>query len=161
MRLRAIVPKRSIKSKDVEKAVIAAVNSSLEVIERDFKRTTRTWEHKVEFTLIKASMSGAGLEGAVGTDDDVFNFVDKGTKAHLIVPRTAEALAFQAGKYAPKTSPNVIGSHAGGSSGGIIYASYVDHPGIEARNFTDEIASRRQGMLESRVSDAIMKATGG
>jgi hypothetical protein len=160
MKLKAIVPKRLLKSKDVEKAVAAAVNSSLEVIERDFKRTTRTWEHKVAFTVIKAGMNGGALEGAVGTDDDVFNFVDKGTKPHLILPNSAQALHFQTG-YASKTSPNVVGSHTGGPSGGFVFADHVNHPGIEARNLSDEIIRRRQGMLESRVEQAILKVTGG
>lgn len=160
MRLKAIVPKRLILSKSILKEVTAAVNSSLDVMQRDFARTTKSWDHKVTFEVNKAAMSGRSLEGSVGTDDDVFNWVDKGTRPHEIYPIAAEVLRFQGG-YQSKTTPGVIGSHQGGSSGMFIYAESVHHPGIAARNFTDEIARRRRGMLESRISAAILKATGG
>lgn len=127
--------------KDKERLLPGALRDAGKQIERemlrDFRRTTDTWQHKPEFQSM-VDVSGANVTVLVGTDDPIYKFVDQGTRAHIIEPKRARALAFQ-GRYTPKTMPRVLASVAGGSSGKTVFRRFVIHPGTKPRHFTDEI----------------------
>ena len=76
-------------------------------VKKDFDATTATWSRPVEFELLITLKGGPGFE--VLTDNEIYGYVDKGTEAHLILPKGDYPLRFQAG-YDPKTTPGVIGS---------------------------------------------------
>lgn len=115
----------------------------------DFERTVATWKDKPEFEIEERPRSFA-----VVTDDEKYNWVDKGTRPHIIRPKNGNYLAFQGG-YQAKTTPRVIGSRPGGSSGPTVYSQEVHHPGTEAREFSKTIYNKWQQEFASRMTDGI------
>lgn len=118
---------------------------------RDFQYTTATWKEFVRFEIVK---DRRGYR--VFTKDDIYRFVDLGTRPHIIRAKRAKVLAFQGG-YAAKTRPGVIGSTGGGPSGGMQYAAEVHHPGTKARRFTKIIYAKHQKTTGPRIQRAIKR----
>lgn len=73
---------------------------------------------------------GGRVEGRVATDDEVAEILEKGSAAHIISPRVANALRFEIG-------------------GRVVYARRVQHPGTRAYRWLE-----RAGLL----SDAELRA---
>lgn len=124
--INAAAIKRQI-SKELDKAAKQAVT--------EYKKTTATWDGQPDFAITKEGEFGR----IVGTESDVYGYVDHGTRPHIIRPVNVQNLAFQTG-FSAKTAINVIGSSQGGSSGPTVFAREVKHPGTDARNFSIEIA---------------------
>lgn len=106
----------------------------------EFKKTTATWDTPVEFEMLISTTAGS-FEVLVGTDNDIYRYVNDGTRPHKIRPKNARVLAFPS-MYKAKTAPKVIGSVPGGSSGPTVFANEVDHPGTEPRHFDKEIQKK-------------------
>jgi len=102
--------------------------AELGVIE-DYKKTTKTWNHKPNFLSVRAKSTIT-----IFTNDEIYEYVSEGTKAHLIFPKNAKALRFSS-KFRAKTRPRVIGSGQGSKSGKVVYSQGVIHPGTKAREF--------------------------
>ncbi len=69
--------------------------------------------------------------------------LDAGTRAHEIVPRNAQALAFVwggPGSYQAKTTPGMLSSQAGGPTGEAVFFKRVWHPGTEPRAWIAQLA---------------------
>lgn len=122
----------------------------------DFEKTTATWNTDVTFEVIESAGKDK-IEVLAGTDNEIYGFVDKGTKAHRIVPKRAPALRFQ-GTYKAKTTPGVLSSKSGGSSGDVIYSQGVNHPGTKARNFSQAIEKKWQPKLKREIEKALREA---
>ena len=102
-------------------AIAAAAEKASKEIQKDFGATTATWKHKPKFVReVDAGSRGRGkpVQVLVGTDDEIYRYVDEGTKPHPIFAgiytgkSNKKALAFQwggRGSYKAKTSPGVIG----------------------------------------------------
>lgn len=123
---------------------------------RDFNKTTRTWQHNVDFKGV-VNDKPTEIDVTVSTKDKVYGYVDKGTKPHIIKPRRAKALFFQK-RYKAKTTPHVIGSHKGGASGDVVAAKIVHHPGTDAREFSHDLQSKYQPRLKKDIEAAITRA---
>ena len=93
----------------------------------------------------------------VGTDNEVYHYVDEGTRPHIIRPVRASRLRFKSG-YNAKTKPRKIGSQAGGAFGDTVYAMQVRHPGSKAREFSPTIQKRRRKPFTRRMVGAMQKA---
>lgn len=114
-------------------------------MQTDFKKTTATWDHNVVFAIARV-----GNGWVVTTDDEVYGYVDQGTRPHTI----EGPLAFQE-NYLAKTQPRVIGSGGGGSSGPTVYAMSVHHPGTWARLFSEVIGKKWEREGPKRVQAAL------
>jgi hypothetical protein len=90
----------------------------------------------------------------ISTDDEIYGYVEEGTRAHDITPKRAKRLRFATGG-SPKTAPNVIGSTGGRRGSAVVFARRVRHPGSKARNFSKTIADKHQKQLEVRLGRAI------
>lgn len=123
---------------------------------KDFQATVATWEEKPEFDE-KISLAGGRASVTVTTANEIYGYVDQGTKAHDIYPKKAKRLAFQPG-YRAKTQPGVIGSGAGGADGGVLFRPYVRHPGTKARKFSKTIAAKWRKTFPSMMKGAMKKA---
>lgn len=119
---------------------------------KDFQKTTATWRRGAEF-VIKEQRDGF----LVGTSNDVWNMLDKGTRAHRIVARRAKRLRFSSG-FSAKTRPGFVGSQSGGSSGGPVFAQSVQHPGTTARAWSKLIASKYKVQLQRYIATRIKEA---
>lgn len=103
---------------------------------------TDGWENRPRFRS-STEQRGQKVTMSVTTDSDIFNWVDKGTQPHRIPRAGRSFMAFQ-GEYRPRTSPGRLQFNFGGgvSGGPTVFAQVVQHPGIEARNFTARVASQ-------------------
>lgn len=146
--LTPILPDKDFFSTDrVLKELKGALAHTGNIIRDDFKKTVRTWRRKVGFSKVGPRNVGGGVLAVdVFTEDEIYFFVERGTKAHIIRPRNAARLSFRSG-YSAKTRPGVVGSRAGGPKGPFVTARAVLHPGTQARNFAPTIAKRRQRNL--------------
>ena len=132
-------------------------------IQKDFEKTTKTWKHKPKFVQTFAIKPGVGPELLVATDDEIYMFVNEGTKPHPIFAgiytgkSDKKALAFGS-KFGAKTKPGVIGSTAGMSGGKTVIRPYVQHPGTKARNFDKEIQKKWTKLYKRRMERAMAKA---
>jgi hypothetical protein len=134
-----------------------ALDHTGNIIKDDFEKTVKTWEHKPPFRKEGPRLTGSGLEVTVSTNQEVYTYVTRGTRPHLIRPRRARKLRFQTG-FKAKTRPRIISSRAGGASGPIAFARAVQHPGTQARDFDIEIARRRQKNHENLIRLAIRRS---
>lgn len=122
---------------------------------KDFQATTATWKHKPKFEQTISLKGGPSIQ--VGTDDEIYRYVEEGTKPHDIYPRKAKVLRFKPG-YSAKTSPGVIGSGPGGASGKEILRPYVRHPGTKPRNFAKAIEKKWRRSFPDRMQKAMKRA---
>ena len=123
---------------------------------RRYRRTAHTWKHKPAFETIK-EITPTSIAVMVGTDDDVYKFVDKGTRPHIIEPRRfGYPLRFQIG-YQAKTIPGILGSNKGGAFGPERRAMKVHHPGTEARGFSEQIHREIGPMAFALTNKLIVK----
>ncbi len=157
--LRAIVPKKLWDTPGMQRELQKAVDDTTEVVLRDFKATTATWDHKVKFERTRASVTGGSIVGSVTTDDEIYGYVTRGTKPHDIYPSGA-VLAFPESS-SPKTMPRVLGSRSGRRSSRMIFTDVVHHPGTEPREFEETIVETRQKLHENNVSEAVARALRG
>lgn len=144
-----------------EKAMLDELTKEMkgigEGIAKDFEATTKTWEHKPKFS--RELQSGpTRIRAYVWTIDEIYGYVNSGTKPHRIVPKRSRVLSFPGGQYRAKTSPGVIGSSSGGSSGGQVFSRGVRHPGTKARDFEGTIEKKWHGLFQKRMSAAMERA---
>lgn len=119
----------------------------------DFDVTTQTWRKRPDFT-IKDQPS----ERIIATDNEIYGYVNDGTRPHIIVAKNGKSLAFKwggKGSYSPKTAVRVIGSGASSQSGSIIRPRAIHHPGTDAREFDQVIADKWEDKLPEIVQRAI------
>lgn len=155
--LHAIVPKDDIVN---VKSIIGVIKGAgVEIAKKvrvDLLKTTRTWKHRVIFT-IKLDV-GSEAVATVYTDDEIYNYVSGGTKPHWIKPRRAKFLAFGV-PFRAKTRVGFIGSSNGKRGNTMVFSRGVYHPGTEARDFDKVIAEKWQPVYEQlmqrRIDNAI------
>ena len=111
-------------------------------ITQDYEKTTRTWNHKPRF-LTEVNTRSGQYEVMVGTDDEIYGYVDQGTRAHEIRAKNAKYLRFWS-KSTPKTTPGHIGSGAGSKGGDLTFRQRVWHPGTKARRFSEQIQKKAE-----------------
>lgn len=153
IRLTAIKPSaKAINFTRFATAAKQGMKDASEAAKADILSTTDTWTHKITVD-VKERSDGYSLT----VNDDVWNMLDKGTRAHRIVARRAKRLRFFGG-YRAKTRPGFIGSQAGGSSGGVVFRQAVMHPGTKARSWSKLIGAKYRAQLQTFISKRIKEA---
>lgn len=160
--VKEIKPDR-FKDKAFKKAILKAAEKYGDELLKDFKKTTETWETEVEFEKV-VDYKPNGPEVFVGTDNEIYGYVNNGTPRHDIFAgyytgkSNKKVLAFQwggKGSYKAKTKPRVIGSGPSSISNAQPWRlPYVDHPGFEGRHFDEEIEKKH----ESKFRRAMVRA---
>lgn len=163
-RLKPITQKSNLSARNMESQLNAAIAKTLTQAVTEFKKTTRTWRNT---TVVFYVTRVANFKGAAGTDNDIYMYVARGTRPHLIRPVRAKSLVFGQGVYRAVTTPGVLGSRTTGrglvGAGGVakpIFARKVNHPGTKARGFEEAVAKRVQRVHERNVTAAILKGIG-
>ena len=137
-------------------------------MKQDFQKTTKTWEHDVQFETV-ISLRQPGPSVLVGTDDEIYGYVNDGTggkgkgPTYPIpkVPKVKGALRFRwggKGSYKAKTKPRIIGSAPGGPSGPWVSFKQVQHPGTKARKFDEVIEKKWKSAFKTRMEKAMRDA---
>lgn len=133
--MKLILPKKLIADpKKLARALTNALNGVAKDIQVDFKVTVQTWEHKPSFPI----SSPSAYRRIVSTDDEVYAFVNDGTRPHIIRPKGGGVLVFRT-PFRAKTLPNQIASGPGSVGQTEAIAREINHPGTKARNFDKAI----------------------
>lgn len=146
------VPARLLTLPDrMDRAIDNGMQAAAQGVRSDFVATTRTWERGVAFTIVKPGR----YQRVIGTDDQIWAWLNEGTRPHLIAPRRAKALAFAVGGRA-KTRPRVLGSSAGSAGNTFVTTrGVVQHPGTKAREWTEVAQDKWQDQPAVVVQRAI------
>lgn len=141
-------------SPDFEKALLVAVDKTLDATDKDFQATVRTFRRKPTFHIERARRKGDTIEGSEWTDDPNYVRLNEGVRPHQ-VGRGGKWMSFRP-VYTAKTSRGIVSSRSGGKSGTMQRARGPwMHPGFEGREFVTAITNRQvKGFY-----DAIDKAT--
>jgi len=141
--------------------LIAGILEISRGILKDFQETTKTWAKKPKFDMLYDLKGGPTV--LIGTDDEIYRYVDEGTKPHPIFAgiytgkSDKMVLAFPS-IFKPKTTPNVIGSGPGFKGGDTVLRPYVNHPGTKPRNFSDNIRKKWEKPYKRRMERAMKDA---
>lgn len=140
-----------------EAAMQTALESTAKDVIADYQKTTKTWVHQPEFTILNSSfrVGSRVVSVDIGTEDEIYGYVDNGTKPHIIRPVRAKVLAFNAGSQ-PKTRPNRLIATAGSPGTQPVKTMIVHHPGSKPRNFSKMIAKKHQ--QKNTLGVALQKA---
>lgn len=125
------------------------IEDELDVMERAFNRTTRTWTDKNKPEWIKevgAGGLGRDLVGMIFTRSTPFVWVEGGTNRGQV--------AFSQ-DYQPKTRPGTLGSRAGRGKVTRRGRGAPQTKGVEARDFRYLIAERRQPQVFKNMNSAV------
>lgn len=152
----SVLRPKPIKDRDMTSALVEGMDKFAKEILKDYERTVRTWNHQVKF-ISDMEIRKRSIVVHTGTQDDIWNWVDRGTRRHPIFPKRKKWLRFQP-KYRRKTRVNVIGSWPGGPSGPFVFAGSVMHPGTKARNFTKVLLKRWKPKLTQMMKKQMKKA---
>lgn len=115
-----------------------------------YKHAVADWKEKPKFRgtiSVKPDSITLNVAPVIGKSTkknpsigQIFQWVDKGTKPYVIRPRKKPALAFRA-NYRPRTKYRAKSQQGPGTANGPWqHAQKVNHPGIEARDFSGQIA---------------------
>lgn len=149
IKLRALQPKNPFDVAAYRRARTRALDTTARWVKAQQEKTTATWRDKPSFE-ITAPAENARI---IGTDDDVYGYVNDGTRPHVIVAH-GKVLAFAPGG-AVKTRVRVIGSGAGSRGGTTVFRPRVHHPGTEARDFSETIGEQAETGLAAQLQRAI------
>ena len=151
--MKLIIPKKLIADPArLSRALTNAMNGVAKDIQLDFRVTTQTWKHKPEFAIT----SPATYERQIATDDQIYAWVNDGTRAHDIAPKGGGVLRFNT-PFQSKTLPNQIQSRSGSTGTTPAVARVVHHPGTKPRAFDKAIKAKwdtRFGPIMQRSIDA-------
>jgi hypothetical protein len=122
----------------------------------DYEATAWNWKHKVKFKKVLA-VGPNSLDVLVGTDDEIYGYVDQGTHIHDIVPkRKGGYLAFKVGG-SPKTQPGVMVSGSGQPGTVQVFAKKV-RVKTRARRFSKTIQKEWDKKFKNRMEKAMNEA---
>jgi hypothetical protein len=152
-KVKAIIPKDLLFHPDkIMRALENALTGAALDVKVDLQVTTRTWSEKNKPTF---KITKKRLGRTIYTYSKIYSYVDEGTPPHTIKAKTpGKPLAFRV-PYKAKTAPRVIASKTGGVGAEWKSAYEVEHPGTEAREFTDTIQEKWERELPKITQRAI------
>lgn len=143
---RAIKPRKPFQSSIFRDEVQREANAVRKDMLDDFKRTVRTWQHKVTFSSKVDFVGGVRIQ--VATDDPIYRYIDQGTKVRY---------ATMSPDFEAKTEPQVILSTPG-RGGKLFVNKKYPRPGIKARQFTKTIYKSYSKEFRRRIENALDRA---
>lgn len=132
-------------------ALDTCLDDSADLIALDLEKPTKTWKTKV-----KASIKKLAMARIIGIDNEIYGYVSKGTRPHIIRAKRAKYLAFGS-VYSPKTTVNSLDSSSGSRGPTDTFRKEVHHPGTDARNFDKIAAKNARRVFPDAVRAAIRK----
>jgi hypothetical protein len=140
--------KRKALITDLDNIAKKAINEALDkdvkpALIKSHNLVVANWKHKPKFQTRKDIRPNKITMSVfpVGDNAEIYTFVDQGTRPHVIKAKNAPRLVFQTG-YKPKTLARPARTVSGGgvATGPTVFAKQVQHPGSEAREFSETIA---------------------
>lgn len=140
------------KYQEIYKRMEAVIRRVTEGVKRDFENTTDSWSDRPKFEL-RITVAPTEIAGVTWTSNMIWRLLSIGTGIHgpkhqpyIIRPTNASVLAFSEG-YRAKTHPGILGSGTGGPTGGTVFATVVEHYGVEGRNWPQAAAKKYRPLL--------------
>lgn len=121
-----------------EKAFEKAARAMETDVKGAFVDATSGWKHKPVWRGY-VRLTADNIYISVGTSDEIFRFVDEGTKAHIIRPVRAKFLHWTDG-------------------GEDFFAKEVHHPGTKAQNISAEIREIWLGLMPDYFDQYMLEA---
>lgn len=137
------------KALDLMPLIETAMKEEADLVYRDYQKTVATWRGKPDFLVVKNPEFGYD----VYTNNPIYGYLDEGTEAHVIRAKNYPTLRFPtAPPFRAKSKPKVIGSSGGTQpTTGFRSPVEVNHPGIQAREWTKLILAKSRKRLTSRI----------
>jgi hypothetical protein len=151
-----VIRPKNLNEKAMRAALLDGLKDVAKDVDADFAKTYATWKRKPEFTT-EVEMRDRGGKFTVSTDNEIYRYMDEGTKPHIIRPKKAQKLFFRTG-YRAKTTPRVIGSGSGGANGPDVFANVVHHPGTKAREFAETLKEKYQRTFGKSMQRSLNQA---
>lgn len=150
MGMKVIIPRKLLNTPGLVRAIENALTGAAKNVKVDFDTTTQTWRTRPEFTIDREPG-----KRTVSTDDEIYGYVNDGTRPHIIAPKNGKVLAFGV-PSSPKTAVRVIGSSKGSRGSTIVRTPKpVQHPGSDAREFDVTIKDKWDDKLAGILQRAI------
>jgi len=159
--VKQIKPK-SLDSEAMRAVLMARLDRIGKQIKKDFEDTTKHWKHKPVFEIL-SDLSGPGPFVFVSTDDEIYRYVNEGTKPHEIWAgaytgkSNKRVLAFPSA-FTPKTKAKSLVTSAGHRGKVDTFVPMVHHPGTEAREFDRLIEEKRAKWYKRQMEEAMKEA---
>ena len=139
--------------------LLNALRTEGKIVKKELEKTTATWTGAKPTFDILISLTGGNatlLVGPGGSKEgaEKWIFLNFGTKPHIIRAKNVPNLIFKVGGFQPKTKVKVFSSGPGASDGTFVSKKQVQHPGIEARDWTGEIVKRRKKKFTKAMIEA-------
>lgn len=163
IKVTGFVPKGVIDIDEVRLELLNALRKEGRLVRRELQKATRTWNHKVTFDM-KVSLAKGDRYVQVSTDDQIFAWVNDGTRSHMmgpILPVNKKALKIPSGSIL-KTTPHKLSSRKGRQVGPYFIRKRTRrflHPGTEGRFFTQVVVDRieRTNRFQKGLDVAVQK----
>lgn len=149
---------------NVRSQMLNAIRAIATEIKSDFAETTATWENHHPSWETHPSLAKGMISVSIAPKDNfagvIWNWIDKGTPAHTISAgiftgrSDKRTLAFT-GPFRPKTRRGFIGTFTGSKGTEWSTPERVNNPGIEAREFSKEIAERNAAWFQEKMQTAL------
>lgn len=152
--IKLIIPNNLTDSKKMKNVITNTLRGIAKSVAVDFKTTTYTWKRPIDFDIKEINDGSI----SVGTDNKIWAMLDAGTKPHRIVPKNAKWLVFRwdgKGSYGAKTRPRFLGSKNARYPKRMNYRKVVNHPGMQAREFTNTAVDKYARLMPQIMARAI------
>lgn len=155
LKIKRLTPKK-LNESGMRLELLNALRKAARQIKKDYEATVATWDTDVKFKE-QVSLKESAPSISITTDNEVYRYVNEGTKPHIIEPVRAKRLRFQSG-YNAKTTPGVLSSKNGGANGDTVFSMRVKHPGTKARKFDEAVNQKWEKQLRADLKDAMKRA---
>ena len=147
--------------RELDAAINQALKEFQEVAIAAHEETTENWEHKVVFRAKRMDFPEKSVQPGVAvrvwTDDEIWRYVDEGTKPHEIRPKKAGGVLAFPSMFKAKTQPQSLKSGAGASGGPVVVTQAVQHPGTKARNFSAMLQRKLDNIYGVMINNVFRK----
>lgn len=117
---------------------------------RDYRKTTVKWKRKPKWETI-VRMGPRAIEVLVGTDNEIYGYVDLGTRPHIILPRRRKVLRWIGKSYGGR------GGRGRPRKSDYVFAAHVFHPGFKGYHHSERIAKKWNKLFKRRMEAALRR----
>lgn len=123
--------------RDLELAIVSAGREIADGISKDYTDVQKTWNN----TSDPITTTANPYKWRIEVKGKIFRYVDHGTRRRKIKAKRGKTLAFRAG-YKRKSRKGSLTASSGGPFGDTVFAKEINHPGTDAREFTETIRAK-------------------
>lgn len=145
--------------KEIAKEIESELRATGQELKTSHDKVVREWTHRPSF---KAQYSTHAAIQSVkitpqGIHKNLWIWVDRGTKPHVIRAVNAPFLKFQSG-YSARTAVGAKSAQGTGQRfGSWVQKTEVNHPGTEARDFSKTFMDELSPSFEDRINAAVKR----